>query len=215
MLGRMEAYARQLHVEIELGARVDRLPEPPVIVATSLEAARQLLGDHTLRWQSGRAVLLDVGLRRQRGDPFIVADLDEAGWVERYSLPDPSVAPPGHELLQAQMPLRDGERGVDGLRRLEGLLDLGFPRWRERLAWRRHATASNRTGALDLPGQTWQDRPRVDRGGGVFLAGDMVAAPGLLGEVSCASAVAAARGALRAISDPSRGARQGRRRTPA
>jgi hypothetical protein len=62
-----------LGVEIELGSRVDRLPEPPVIVATSLEAARQLLGDPTLRWQSGRAALLDLGLRQQRGDPFIVA----------------------------------------------------------------------------------------------------------------------------------------------
>ena len=41
-----------------------------------------------------------------------------------------------------------------------------------------------RSGALDMPGTTWRDRPAVDRGDGVFLAGDMVAAPGLLAEVS-------------------------------
>ncbi|HEY6425280.1 MAG TPA: hypothetical protein VIY28_18980 [Pseudonocardiaceae bacterium] len=57
---------------------------------------------------------------------------------------------------------------------------------------------AGRTGALDLPGLTWRDRPAIDRGDGVFLAGDMVAAPGLLGEVSVNSAVMAARGALRA-----------------
>ena len=48
-----------------------------------------------------------------------------------------------------------------------------------------------RTGPLDHPGQSWRDRPAVDRGDGVFLAGDMVAAPGLLSEVSWASAVEA------------------------
>jgi hypothetical protein len=57
-------------------------------------------------------------------------------------------------------------------------------------------TANRRTGALDLPGRTWHDRPAVERGDGVFLAGDMVAAPGLLSEVSFHSAITAARGAL-------------------
>ena len=45
-----------------------------------------------------------------------------------------------------------------------------------------------RSGALDMPGTTWRDRPAVDRGDGVFLAGDMVAADGLLAEVAWASA---------------------------
>ena len=53
-----------------------------------------------------------------------------------------------------------------------------------------------RSGALDPPGTTWRDRPAVHRGDGVFLAGDMVAAPGLLSEVAWASGVEAARGAL-------------------
>lgn len=37
----------------------------------------------------------------------------------------------------------------------------------------------------------------MDRGEGIFLAGDMVAAPGLLSEVAFTSALAASRGALR------------------
>jgi hypothetical protein len=197
MLALMEARARELEVAIELRSRVDRLPEPPVIVATSLEAARRLLGDDTLHWDSGRAMLLDLGLRHRRGDAFVIADLDEAGWAERYSAPDPTVAPPGDSLVQAQIPLRAGEAGASGLRRLERMLDLGYPGWRDRQVWRRRAIANARSGALDLPDRTWRDRPRVERGDGVFLAGDMVAAPGLLSEVAFNSALTAARGALR------------------
>jgi hypothetical protein len=95
MLARMEARARELGVSIELGSRVDRLPEPPVIVATSLDAARQLLRDDSLHWDSGRTLLLDLGLRRRRGDAFVISELDEAGWAEDYAVPDPTVAPPG------------------------------------------------------------------------------------------------------------------------
>jgi RNA polymerase sigma factor (sigma-70 family) len=58
--------------------------------------------------------------------------------------------------------------------------------------------ADGRTGALDLPGTSWRDRPAVHRGDGVWLAGDQVAVPGLLSEVSVNSALAAARAALAA-----------------
>jgi hypothetical protein len=152
MLARMEAYARALGVSIELGSRVDRLPEPPVIVATSLAAARPLLGDDSLGWESGRTLLLDLGLRRRRGDAFVISDLDEAGWAERYTAPDPSRAPPGHSLVQAQLPLRPGETSAAGLQRLERLLDLGYAGWPGRQTWRRQGIANGRTGALDLPG---------------------------------------------------------------
>ncbi|MFF7943240.1 hypothetical protein ACFZC5_26310 [Nocardia gamkensis] len=49
-----------------------------------------------------------------------------------------------------------------------------------------------RTGALDLPGQTWRDRPAIDRGDAVYVVGDMVAAPGMRGEISINSALPAA-----------------------
>jgi phytoene dehydrogenase-like protein len=187
---------RQLGVEVETGHRVAALPESPTIVATELGQARELLGDESLDWLGGHTVCLDLGLRHRRGDPFVVSDLDEAGWVERFSAPDPSLAPEGEELVQAQIPVRPGE-GIEaaGLR-LERLLDASLPDWRQRETWRRRQAMVARTGALDRPGQTWRDRPAVDRGEGVFLAGDMVAAPGLLSEVSWASGVEAARLAL-------------------
>ncbi|MEY2477958.1 MAG: hypothetical protein QOG87_3273 [Actinomycetota bacterium] len=192
MVDVLEAHARHLGVVIETGTVLDTVPDAPVIVATDLAAARRLLGDETLRWESARTALLDVGVRTRRGDPFVVSDLDECGWVENYSLPDPSLAPDGHSLLQAQMGLREDESLEDGVARIEMLLDAGYTAWRERETWRRRAVIDGKSGALDLPGTTWRDRPAIDRGNGVFLAGDMVAAPGLLGEVSVNSALRAA-----------------------
>jgi len=187
---------QQLGVAVETGHRAGALPAAPAIVATELEQARVLLGDDSLRWPAGDTVCLDLGIERRRGDPFVVSDLDEAGWIERFSAADPSLAPDGEELVQAQLPIRPGEGGEAAALRLDRLLDLSLPGWRERTTWRRRQLMSGRSGPLDHPGKTWRDRPAVDRGNGVFLAGDMVAAPGLLSEVSWASAVEASRLAL-------------------
>lgn len=193
VIDRLAGRARQLGVRIETSSRVEALPEPPVIVATQLESARSLLQDGTLSWESGRCVLLDVGLVEAPRDAFLVVDLDDAGFVECVTAVDTTAAPAGHALVQADMPLKPGEPRTVALARLEHLLDLGFPRWRERVVWRRTGVAAGRSGALDLPGSTWRDRPAVDRGGGVFLAGDLVAAPGMRGEISINSALHAAR----------------------
>jgi hypothetical protein len=193
LVAALERRARELGVTIRTGERVGELPEPPVIVATELGEARRLLADESLRWLSGNTVCLDVGLRRRRGDPFVVSDMDEAGWIERFTAPDPSLAPSGEALVQAQMPIRPGETVDRAGMRLERLLDSSLVNWRERETWRRRQVMDHRSGALDLPGTTWRDRPSVDRGDGVFLAGDMVAAPGLLSEVSWASAIEASR----------------------
>jgi phytoene dehydrogenase-like protein len=69
LVERLEQRARGLGVAIETRARVEALPPPPVIVATELEAARQLLGDESLRGEAAQTVLLDVGLRSGRRDP--------------------------------------------------------------------------------------------------------------------------------------------------
>jgi len=207
LVDRLADRARGLGVRIETGSRVETLPSSPVVVATSLEAAARLLDDPTLPdgTTSGRTALLDLGLGPvgrsvgRRRDAFVVSDADHAGWLERFTAPDPSLAPSGHALVQAQMPVREDEPRAAGTERLEALADLALPRWRERTVWRRDGLAWRRTGALDLPGQTWRDRPAVDRGDGVFLAGDMVAAPGLLSEVAFASGVRAAAGALAAV----------------
>jgi phytoene dehydrogenase-like protein len=195
----LEARARELGVAIEPGCKVGELPEPPVIVATELGEARELLADDSVSWTSGHTLCIDLALRHRRGDPYVVSDLDEAGWIERFTAPDPSLAPAGEELVQAHMPVRPGEAAECAAARLERLLDASLPDWRERETWRRRQVMDARSGALDMPGTSWRDRPAIDRGDGVFLAGDMVAAPGLLAEVAWASAVEAGRLALEAL----------------
>jgi phytoene dehydrogenase-like protein len=195
----LEARARRLGVEIETGQAIETLPAPPVIVATELGRAGRLLGDDSLSWPAGHTVCIDLGLKHRRGDPFIVSDLDESGWVERFSAADPSLAPDGEELVQAQMPVRPDESADRAGMRLERLLQAAFPGLSERERWRRRQVMEGRSGPLDYPGKTWHDRPVVDRGDGVFLAGDMVAAPGLLSEVAWASGTEAGQLALAAV----------------
>ncbi|HEX7290486.1 MAG TPA: NAD(P)-binding protein [Conexibacter sp.] len=199
LIAALERGARERGVAIETGARVREPSElaagGPAIVATELRDAATLLGDDALAWPSGRTVALDLGLSGTRRTPFVVWDLDEAGWIETYSKPDPSLAPKGHALVQAQMPLRPGESTDDGERRLEALLDAGFAGgdWRERVVFRRRQLLDGRSGALDPVGASWRDRPAIDRGDGVYLCGDSVAAPGLLSDPAVTSALEAAR----------------------
>jgi len=192
VVDRMAARAWNLGVRMETLSRVDTLPtDTPVVVATSLDAARRLLGDDSLTWPSGRTTLVDLALRSRRGDAFAVSDLDSPGWIERFTAQDRSLAPAGEQLVQGQIPIAPHESKADGVARAEQLLDLAFEGWRERVTWRRESVANGRTGAVDLPGTNWRDRPAVDRGGDVYLAGDQVAAPGVLSEVSFNSALTA------------------------
>jgi phytoene dehydrogenase-like protein len=195
VIDRMATLAWNMGVRVETLSRIDSLTchgsENPVIVATSLPAARRLLQDDTLHWESARTTLIDVALKSRKGDLFAISDLDGTGWIERFTTQDRSLAPHGQELIQAQIPLAPDESKADGAARADHLFDLGFPDWRDRLVWRRDAVSNGRTGAVDLPGTTWRDRPAIDRGNGVYLAGDQVAAPGLLSEVSFNSALEA------------------------
>ena len=198
LVRRLEARAAALGVEVEAGTRVEELPSGPVVVATSLAAARSLLRRPLATpATSGRTTLLDVAVRRRRGDLFLVSDLDRAGWVEQYSMADPALAPRREALFQVQVPTLDGESTAEARRRAGSLLALAAPGWHERLTWRRTALAQDRTGALDLPGSTWRDRPAVFQGDGVYLAGDEVAAPGMLAEVAFVSGAQAGAAAAR------------------
>ncbi|MFD9501186.1 NAD(P)-binding protein [Streptomyces sp. NPDC060035] len=198
LVDRMASRAWNLGVRIETARRIDADAlaglerNGPVIVATHLDAARTLLDDPTLTWGSGRTALIDLALRTRRGDPFVISDLDAPGWIERFTAQDPTLAPAGEQLIQGQIPLAPGTPRADAVHRAEELLDLGFPGWRDRTTWRREALAAGRTGAVDQPGTTWRDRPAVDRGNGILLAGDQVAAPGLLSEVAFNSGIEAA-----------------------
>jgi phytoene dehydrogenase-like protein len=181
----------ELGVRIETGARVHTVPDAPVVLAVPIATAADLLGDDTLRWPGTTTALLDVGFTARRGDPYAVWDLDDASWVETFTHADPSLAPKGEHLVQAHTGLGHGESLDSGVRRLEAILDAGYPVWRERETWRRRARIQDDSGALDPPGTTWRDRPAVDRGDGVYVVGDMMAAPGLLSEVTHAAALSA------------------------
>ncbi|WP_278261244.1 FAD-dependent oxidoreductase [Nocardia sp. AG03] len=197
VIDRMIARATELGVVIETGARVDTLPtDGPVIVATDLDSARRLLGDESLHGTGGFAALLDIGVRKDRRDRFLMFDLDEGGFSECYTAQDDTIAPAGESLFQLQMPVRANESRDSAHQRLETLADAVLPDWRSRTTFHRTSTAKNRMGALDLPGTTWRDRPAIDRGDGVYLAGDMVAAPGMRGEISINSALSAAASAV-------------------
>lgn len=198
VIDRMATLAWNLGVRVETLSRVDTADDlatlsakGPVVVATSLPAARRLLQDDSLQGESARTTLVDVALTSRKGDLFVLSDLDGTGWLERFTTQDRSLAPAGQDLIQGQIPLSPTESKADGTARADHLLDLGFPGWRDRLVWRRDAVSNGRTGAVDLPGTTWRDRPAIDRGSGIYLAGDQVAAPGLLSEVSFNSALEA------------------------
>jgi phytoene dehydrogenase-like protein len=127
-------------------------------------------------------------------------DLDDRIYAAHYSLADPTVAPPGHELVQIAAACAPSERKTDAERRVQHLLDQTWPGWRAAVRWHRSALRLHCTGAIDLPGTTWHDRPAVSRGNTLMPATDQSAAPGLLAEVG----IAAARLALQQLSESSR-----------
>jgi phytoene dehydrogenase-like protein len=195
VVDRLAAHARAVGVRIETNAKVDELPDRPVILAVDPPAARRLLGNDRLRANGPRTALLDVGLVARRGDPYLIVDLDEAAFVDRFTAVDNTLAPAGHSLVQAMVGLRPDEPLEEGIRRIEAIFDAGYRDWRDREVWRQRAVVSEATGALDLPGTTWRDRPAIHQHEHLWLAGDWVAAPGHLSEASCNSALEAARAA--------------------
>jgi phytoene dehydrogenase-like protein len=193
MVDRLAARARDLGVVIETSSPVDALPRGLTVLAVPLRAASALL-DEQLTWTGARTALLDVAIDQRRGDPFLIGDLDECGWAETFSMPDRTLAPQGEHLVQAQIGIRPDETLDNAIARAERLLDTGYDGWRDRVRWRRQAKIDGESGAVDLPGTSWRDRPAIDRGDGVYLVGDMTAAPGLLAEVTHASALTAVAG---------------------
>src|SRR5215203_2295423 len=119
MFSDIGAYAQKLGVTIELGSRVSSVGAGITIVATELESARALLDDDSLEWPSGRTALLDLGVKRDRHDLFVVSDLDTCGWLENFTMPDATIAPAGEHLVQMQMPIDAQDSKADGIARLE------------------------------------------------------------------------------------------------
>lgn len=185
LVARLARRARDLGVAIETNGSVDAMPDGPTILAVPMRAAAGLLGTEPVGERNATTTaLLDLGLHRRGTDPYVLTDLDAAGFCETFSRPDPSLAPERMHLVQTQAGMRPGETLDAAVDRLEALVDVGFDGWRDRETWRRRARTHDESGALDLPGRTWRDRPAVHQGDDVWLANDCVAAPGLLSEVS-------------------------------
>ena len=195
LVSTLERAARNRGVRIELDSPVDQLPDDgPVVVAVPARPAGVLL-DTTVDWPSARTALLDVALDGPRDLAGMVmdasADLRGCLMAERFTAVDRSLAPAGIELVQAQLGIDADTALDDAVVRMERTLDeLGA--WREHEVWRRALVVEGATGAVDPVGTTWRDRPAIDQGSGRYLAGDAVAAPGLLSEVSVNSGVRAA-----------------------
>lgn len=194
--------ARSLGVEIVTGSKLTAVPADPTIVATDLSAAARLLGDASLTWPCARTALFDVALSQRRGDPSGVLDLGRRVYASCYNARDASLAPVGEDLLQVAAGLRDGETREAAQARIEATLDRSHPNWRARVRWQRRAFSEGGAGPADPPGSTWRDRPAIERGDDVWLAGDRVAAPGVLSEVAFASAREAADRALARVRVP-------------
>jgi hypothetical protein len=116
-----------------------------------------------------------------------VLDLDERLYLARYTAFDRTLAPPGEELIQIVAACQPHERTEHVQARIDRLLDQVAPGWRRQLRWSRRSLLADATGALDLPGCDRNARPSICQRSGIFIAGDYVAAPGLLSEVSFGS----------------------------
>lgn len=189
LAGLLAERAASLGVQIRTRTRLPALPTGHTILATSLATARQLTGDRTLTWPSARVATFDLGLRADAGPGwFRVMDLDDRIYAARYSLADPSLAPPGQELIQIAAACSPHERKPAAERRVQRLLDQSWPGWRDAVQWHRRSMRTHCTGAIDLPGTTWRDRPAISRGPTLTVATDQSAAPGLLAETGIAAA---------------------------
>jgi hypothetical protein len=190
-------------VRIKAGDKVTAatFPSGPTVVATRLLAASRLLG-RELRWPGARTALMDVAANPgRRGWPGTVidirGDLRTCCLIDRMTATFPDLlGPRGAELFQAQLGISPHTSRDEAAARIENTFDQAVSGWRERVVWQRSLVLADATGAVDAPGATWRDRPAIEQGDDRFLAGDAVAAPGMLSEVAVNSGVDAARRAL-------------------
>jgi phytoene dehydrogenase-like protein len=201
LVERLEQRARELGVTIRTGSKLAELPQGPVVVATDLPMAARLLEDDSIAWPGAKTALLDVAWRSARGEPAAVLDLDERIYASRYSAGDAGLAPEGESLIQAMAGVRSDETTDSARARIESVLDDAYPGWRDRITWQRKGLVDGGAGPADPPGTSWRDRPAIDRGAGRWLVGDRVAAPGVLSEVSFASARIAAGSLIEKLGD--------------
>jgi protoporphyrinogen oxidase len=162
-----------------------------VVAAGDPEAVAKLLGEKAPAAPGPAAELsvLDLGLRSlPRRTRRFALGIDAPTYLSRHSPPD--------QRDGALLSLASYAREPRGA--LEAMADTVQPGWRERLIFDRFlprmvpvsAIASAEAGGL-------AGRPRVDRGDGLYLAGDWIGPEGWLVDAAIASGAAAAAAALR------------------
>ena len=162
-----------------------------VIAAGGPDAAAELLGDRSPAAPGPAAELsvLDLGLSGlpRRGRRFALG-IDAPTYLSRHSPPD--------HLDGVLLSLASYARGPRA--ELEALADAVQPGWRERATLRRFLPRMVAVSAIPGPASGGlAGRPRIDRGEGLYLAGDWLGPEGWLVDAAISSAAAAATAALR------------------
>jgi phytoene dehydrogenase-like protein len=162
-----------------------------VLAAGGPDAVSKLLGDNSPPAPGPAAELsvLDLGLSSlpRRGRRFALG-IDAPTYLSRHS-------PPDH---------RDGvllslaSYGRQPRATLEAMADLVQPGWRERATLQRFLPRMVAVSAIPSPAAGGlAGRPKVDRGQGLYLAGDWLGSEGWLVDAAISSGAAAAAAALR------------------
>jgi 2-polyprenyl-6-methoxyphenol hydroxylase-like FAD-dependent oxidoreductase len=132
-----------------------------VAAITCAEAGALVKLREASRRLGGRARTAGGPFKANLGPHALYNDGAAWEWLRRRDLlpdTDPSLAPAGHELFQAQIGMRPGESADDACARLERLADTALADWRERVIWHRRQVMDACTGALDLPGAMSRER---------------------------------------------------------
>lgn len=163
-----------------------------VVAAGGPDAVAKLLGDRAPA-APGPAVelsVLDLGLERlPRSWRRFALGIDQPTYLSRHS-------PPDHRdgVLLSLASYAGEPRQV-----LEELADAMQPGWRQRATLERFLPRMVAVSAIATPASGGlAGRPAVDRGDGLYLAGDWIGAEGWLVDAALASGAAAAAAALRA-----------------
>lgn len=162
-----------------------------VVAAGGPDAVAKLLGDGSPPAPGPAAELsvLDLGLRRlpKRGRRFALG-IDEPTYLSRHS-------PPDHRdgvLLSLASYTRQPRA------ELESMADAVQPGWREQATLQRFLPRMVPVSAIpSASGGGLAGRPAVDRGAGLYLAGDWLGPEGWLVDAAISSGAAAAAAALR------------------
>ena len=162
-----------------------------VVAAGGPDAVTKLLGERSPAAPGPAAELsvLDLGLESlpRRSRRFALG-VDKPTYLSRHS-------PPDHRdgvLLSLASYAREPRPA------LEAMADSVQPGWRERVTLERFLPRMVAVSAISTPeGGGLAGRPQVDRGDGLYLAGDWVGGEGWLVDAALASGAAAAAAALR------------------